>query len=182
MRHLTVPAAIPLFALVLAFALTMMTSVAPAAASTEEAEELDQTIDNVRSYVSVDDSGTVHFDRAAALAADEPQHVLDAGARLERVARSYEAHENAPEGLRAYNGIPVWGNWCGPGHGGGTPRDTLDRLCMEHDNCYAARGYFDCECDARLRAGISRSASSMGTGERAMAAAISVYFSIQPCR
>ncbi|MCI2266249.1 hypothetical protein, partial [Sediminivirga luteola] len=181
MRPLPVSIAAPLLAVLITLALITTVSAVPAGAGAPS-EDLEETIDDVRSYVSVDDSGTVRFDRAAALAAGEPQEVLDAGARLEQVARSYEAHQNVPDGPRAYNGIPVWGNWCGPGHGGGTPRDTLDRLCMEHDNCYAARGYFDCECDARLRAGISRSASSMGAGERAMAAAISVYFSIQPCR
>lgn len=28
------------------------------------------------------------------------------------------------------------GNWCGPGHGGGEPTDSLDCLCKAHDECY----------------------------------------------
>jgi Phospholipase A2 len=46
--------------------------------------------------------------------------------------------------------LPIYGNWCGPGHGGGAPIDIVDGTCMIHDHCYADRGYFDCECDAEL--------------------------------
>lgn len=46
--------------------------------------------------------------------------------------------------------LPVYGTWCGPGHGGGRPIDAVDESCMEHDRCYGNRGYFDCQCDASL--------------------------------
>ena len=46
--------------------------------------------------------------------------------------------------------IPVHGNWCGPGHTGGDVCDALDAACKAHDECYRARGYFDCDCDKQL--------------------------------
>ncbi len=49
--------------------------------------------------------------------------------------------------------LPVYGNWCGPGHPENTagvplpPVDGLDAACMEHDRCTAALGDFNCRCD-----------------------------------
>lgn len=78
-------------------------------------------------------------------------------------------------------GIPIWGAWCGPGHGGGVPEDTFDTLCMRHDRCYIERGYFDCWCDSRFRQEIRRFAPDMATDERLVAAASTVWFTISPC-
>ncbi|HEX8913332.1 MAG TPA: hypothetical protein VF796_13305 [Humisphaera sp.] len=88
-----------------------------------------------------------------------------------------------PAGAEA--GLPVYGNWCGPGHGGGgAPIDELDRSCMDHDNCYGRRGYFDCECDARLIQDIDRATQSgrLGFRGRLMAPIIKRWFQVQPCR
>jgi hypothetical protein len=52
-----------------------------------------------------------------------------------------------PEGLLS---VDVYGHWCGPGHGFGEPIDAVDTVCMRHDKCYDARGYFDCMCDNTL--------------------------------
>lgn len=78
-------------------------------------------------------------------------------------------------------GIPIWGAWCGPGHGGGEPEDTFDTLCMRHDRCYIERGYFDCWCDARFRDEIQRFGPQMETRERVAAAATAVWFTVTPC-
>lgn len=78
-------------------------------------------------------------------------------------------------------GIPIWGAWCGPGHGGGQPEDTFDTLCMRHDRCYIERGYFDCWCDARFRDEIRRFGPRMETDERVVAAATTVWFTVTPC-
>ena len=78
-------------------------------------------------------------------------------------------------------GIPIWGNWCGPGHGGGEPQGTFDTLCMRHDRCYIDSGYFDCLCDAHFRAEIHRFGPQMETDERVVAAATTVWFTVSPC-
>ena len=47
--------------------------------------------------------------------------------------------------------FPWHGNWCGPGHGGGEPKDALDEACKRHDECYEKEGYFNCKkCDEQL--------------------------------
>ena len=50
--------------------------------------------------------------------------------------------------------IPVYGNYCGRGHGDRTgnkpPVDAVDAVCREHDLCYARLGDFDERCDRAL--------------------------------
>jgi hypothetical protein len=47
--------------------------------------------------------------------------------------------------------FPVYGNYCGVGHGDPTgntpPIDAVDAVCREHDLCYARLGAFDSRCD-----------------------------------
>src|SRR4028118_1689966 len=47
--------------------------------------------------------------------------------------------------------LPVYGNYCGLGHGDPTgntpPIDAVDAVCREHDLCYALLGDFDSRCD-----------------------------------
>jgi Phospholipase A2 len=50
--------------------------------------------------------------------------------------------------------FPVYGNYCGFGHGDPTgntpPVDAVDAVCREHDRCYALHGLFDWRCDQEL--------------------------------
>jgi hypothetical protein len=50
--------------------------------------------------------------------------------------------------------LPVYGNYCGRGHGDPTgnkpPIDAVDAVCREHDLCYARLGDFDGRCDRVL--------------------------------
>ena len=82
-------------------------------------------------------------------------------------------------------GLPVYGNWCGPGYGGsGSPVDDVDRACMIHDNCYGAKGYFNCSCDQELVTSLERAINSGGVSFRGrlMGRIIRRWFQLQPCR
>lgn len=50
--------------------------------------------------------------------------------------------------------FPVYGNYCGFGHGDPTgntpPIDAVDAVCRQHDACYALHGLFDSRCDRDL--------------------------------
>ena len=50
--------------------------------------------------------------------------------------------------------LPVYGNYCGAGHGDRTgrtpPTDAVDAVCREHDRCYRRLGDFDFRCDRAL--------------------------------
>ena len=47
--------------------------------------------------------------------------------------------------------LPVYGNYCGPGHDDPTgktpPIDAVDAVCREHNRCYRLLGAFDRRCD-----------------------------------
>ena len=50
--------------------------------------------------------------------------------------------------------LPVYGNYCGLGHGDPTfqtpPVDAVDLVCREHDRCFGLLGDFDERCDRNL--------------------------------
>jgi hypothetical protein len=58
--------------------------------------------------------------------------------------------QNTPRQLS----FPVYGNYCGVGHGDPTfktpPIDAVDLVCREHDRCYGLLGDFDNRCDQNL--------------------------------
>lgn len=80
--------------------------------------------------------------------------------------------------------LPIYGNYCGPGHGDPTgetpPINDVDACCRIHDMCYSERGYFDCYCDKELIDCIKTKRSGWTPKGRA-AAAIWAYFNLQPC-
>lgn len=82
----------------------------------------------------------------------------------------------------ASGGIPIYGNWCGPGHGGGPPIDAVDAVCRAHDRCYGRKGYFDCGCNRDLidamPGAIARTPSVAG---KAAGTVIGAFFSATPC-
>lgn len=88
-----------------------------------------------------------------------------------------------PTALAPEAAIPVHGNWCGPGHGGGRPVDRLDEACMQHDQCYDRKGYLDCGCDQTLVSEIDRAIASgrLNGSTAAKALLVRAWFSNSPC-
>lgn len=157
-----------------------------AAAQKKQETDLDSLTAGISRHL-VKGGDQYHFDVGSARAAGESALVIQAGQDFNAMARAV-ASATPGVGLDGAQlattklSIPVWGNWCGPGHSGpGAPIDTLDTLCMRHDKGHAARGYFDCACDAQLKAEIDRFAHRMGSRERAMAAAVKLAFSVGLC-
>lgn len=145
-------------------------------------DAFDATVAELIKYVVTDSHGRSRFDEERAMDERVSKDVIAAGIEFGALAGAYEAH--AVDGTQAPASrlsFLVWGNWSGPGHCGGQPKDILDILCMRHDKCYASRGYFNCYCDAVLKAEVRRYSSRMGTGERAVAAVLRVVFSVTPC-
>ncbi len=95
-------------------------------------------------------------------------------------------------------GFPVYGNWCGPGHPPAgqhpEPVDEVDAACMRHDKCYAAKGYFSCDCDNQLmldlmgikerkwRGRKAVSGEEFLTFEKPIVSAIRSWFAIAACK
>jgi len=84
-------------------------------------------------------------------------------------------------------GLPVYGNYCGPGHGDPTyttpPVDAVDAVCQAHDRCYDTRGYFNCGCDRALIAAMPGAIlATPSRAGRAAGALVAGFFAGWPCQ
>ncbi len=156
----------------LLFVFLCPTSVLAATVTNYEAQ---QDVDKLLEYSVVNPDRTIDFDEEQAIANGESEEIIEMGLQLEQVAAEYY---NASQGI-ATAGVPVWGNWCGPGYGSGTPQDRLDTACKAHDLCYGDYGYFDCDCDQELIDTIDRVMYLMSGAELNMAKVIKAYFTAQ---
>lgn len=166
-----------------------------AAPSSNASAALDQQVQDAGEFMRHSQSGSVYFDVHAAVAAGASPETLEIGAVVNQMTFAQATSPTTGPGsltsavdpassgpmATAQFSLPVWGNWCGPGHGGGEPVDVLDSLCRTHDECYGTRGYFACSCDQALINDIRANAYRMGFRERIVAAAVSTYFTYTYC-
>lgn len=108
------------------------------------------------------------------------EEYIEISLMVNHISKSY-ANYQANTTMITRKGLPIWGNWCGPGHGSGPPQDVLDRGCQIHDMCYEDKGYFSCSCDWELVAYIDRNFHRMGLKEKLFASAIKIYFNKNLC-
>lgn len=137
-----------------------------------EVQEMNIQEDIIIKYVYLDNKGIPVYDREKALkdkVGDEDLEVADVYFQL---LNSYYYHEN---GIQTRASVPIYGNWCGPGYGSGTPIDLLDVGCKRHDNCYGSRGYHKCSCDKELASYIDRNISKMSGTQKVMAKAVRTW-------
>jgi len=80
--------------------------------------------------------------------------------------------------------IPVYGNWCGPNYGSGTPIDEIDDCCRGHDLCYdRTKVYNHCTCDSDLVSCLNKAdVSKLEVKKRAVRSSIVKYFENTVCR
>ncbi|SDZ25036.1 hypothetical protein [Thermoactinomyces sp. DSM 45892] len=141
-------------------------------------QELKDNVDFLDKYITMNKDNLLTFDVEKAKKDGATSKQLELGIEFNQF--SSDQNPKKPRG-RAKPGLPVHGNWCGPGHGGDSwnnpkPKDNLDHRCMEHDLCYAKVGYFHCTCDRNLLWGIYKSFPYMKQGERGTASIVYVYF------
>lgn len=142
-------------------------------------QAFDRQVEEATQFMRTAPDGSTYFDTDAALAANADSTILEMGEVINQLSASQQP---APEGqVSTRASLPIWGNWCGPGHGGGSAVDVLDSICRTHDRCYGSRGYFACSCDRAIVRDIRANASRMKTQERAVAAAVSTYFTYCLC-
>ncbi|MHA7142646.1 hypothetical protein ACX80T_14035 [Arthrobacter sp. Sr33] len=98
----------------------------------------DRDVEKATQFMRTAPDGSTHFDTDAAQAANADPATLEMGTIINQLGAS---QQSAPEGqLSIQASVPIWGNWCGPGHGGGVAVDVLDSICRTHDRCYGSRG------------------------------------------
>ncbi|MEY8321923.1 hypothetical protein AAK894_12775 [Lachnospiraceae bacterium 46-61] len=136
--------------------------------------ELDVLLNTILEYSTVYEDGRFIFNEETAKANGESEEIIEIGKKVEELSMGYY---QLKMGIEPYNGLPFYGNWCGPKHTGhGDPIDYLDKQCKIHDECYADNGYFNCDCDKELVEAIDRKYDDMSGSQKEMAAAIRLYF------
>lgn len=147
-----------------------------------ENSSVEDMLETMQKYIQQDKDGKLIFNVDKAIEEEQSDFIIESGKEFNALSNHVENKKESQSAAEILRGMPVWGNWCGPGHGGGVPKDKLDSLCMTHDLCYKVKGYFDCGCDKALVAGITATLPFMKSAEKRAALAVAAYFSIAPCK
>lgn len=159
-------------------------SVVAEAGNAEAISQSDEAVDILKKYVS-NEKGVFTYDRDAAVKSGESEEIL----KIADIAFAYlqksmdnrkDMSKKQGENIKKTEStvyFPVYGNWCGPGHGSGTPIDTLDEGCRRHDDCYGKyKNKSKCKCDKDLIKYIDRNIGKMSGKEKTFAKAIRAFF------
>lgn len=130
---------------------------------------------DVMEYITMNDDGVMVFDEEKAYKNGERADVMEVGKKVAEFSMYYNLEK---KGISTYNGLPIYGNYCGPGHTSDTlePIDFLDKQCKIHDECYAKNGYFHCDCDQALIDTLEAKINKLSGVQKNTANAIIIYF------
>lgn len=127
------------------------------------------------------DNDRLYFDYQSAQNNNESPEVIEQGLLLESVSSNYA--ESNTEGYSTRSiGLPIWGNYCGPGYGGKDSdepvTDVLDEGCRRHDQCYkwSLTLRKNCKCNKDLVDYIDTHKNEMSGTMAKVAWAIRTYF------
>lgn len=149
------------------------------AAETDETSNIDQVQKEIKKYINTSED-SITFDLKQARDDGQSDFIIEVGQKLNQINAEYNANSNNEDQFSTLGlSLPIWGNWCGPGYGGGSTEGILDHSCMMHDKEYERYGYFDCGSDARLIGRINRHYDLMGSSEKVAANAVKAYFTFQ---
>lgn len=142
--------------------------------------DIEKIGDEVQKYIIVDND-RLYFDYQSAQNNNESPEVIEQGLLLESVSSNYA--ESNTEGYSTRSiGLPIWGNYCGPGYGGKDSdepvTDVLDEGCRRHDQCYkwSLTLRKNCKCNKDLVDYIDTHKNEMSGTMAKVAWAIRTYF------
>lgn len=146
------------------------------AQSSEEVRELDRIKILIEPYLGSDENGKPYFNREEAVNAGLDIAALEAADGVYEIMCTYYNYEN---GIQTRMSVPLYGNWCGPEYGSGTPIDLLDEGCRQHDQCYGRYYYHKCSCDVQLVSYIDRNIGKMSGAQKTAAGLVRNWASIK---
>lgn len=142
--------------------------------------DIEKIGDEVQKYIIVDND-SLYFDYQSAQNNNESPEVIEQGLLLESVSSNYSEFNTEGYSTRSI-GLPIWGNYCGPGYGGKDSdepvTDVLDEGCRRHDQCYkwSLTLRKNCKCNKDLVDYIDTHKSEMSGTMAKVAWAIRTYF------
>lgn len=143
-----------------------------------EIDDLEATTNEVLKYIYINEDGVPEYNREEAIENNVSDEVLEVADQTYAFMMSKYYEENNIQ-TRA-TAFPVYGNWCGPHYGSGTPIDLLDKGCKDHDQCYADKKRHLCSCDKAMLNYINNNYSKMsGTKQRSMAKTMVAWLKIK---
>lgn len=159
---------------VLAISIVPISSIAHAS----EMDELNRVTDEVIKYVTINEKGVPEYHRTEAIENGVSEEVLDiADQTFDFLMVKYYEENDIQTRATAF---PIYGNWCGPNYGSGTPIDLLDKACKKHDNCYRDNYRHKCSCDQAMLTNINNNYSKMtGAKQKAMAKVMVAWLKIK---
>lgn len=136
-----------------------------------DVSESNKIVNTAGKYLSLNEDTGPTYNRDQAIKDGVSKEVLEVADEAYRLMSEQFRYDTT--GIQAR--WPIYGNWCGPKYGSGTPIDLLDAGCRTHDKCYGSRGYHKCSCDKDFRAYINRNISKMSGTQKIMANAMKVW-------
>lgn len=160
------------------------------AASTGEMSQIEHEIAIIEKYFKADENGTVTYMRDDAIKDGISNELLSFADDVYAFSLSQSSGsekitvKGSKDSIAAVNAkvvaFPVYGNWCGPGYGSGTPIDLLDKGCKNHDMCYSNVGYHKCSCDKTFLNYVKNNYAKMtGASQKSMAKVIQGWLTIK---
>jgi len=136
--------------------------------------EMEKKYGRISEYFRFKEKNIIVYDRKQAVADHVDKEILEMADQIYLYGKEDSKDDNLKIEITGHNsqitksyvkGVPVYGNWCGPGRPpkGKNPRpiDTLDRGCRAHDKCYDKRGNHKCSCDKEFLSYIKKNRHKM---------------------
>lgn len=175
---------------VLTIFILVPTSTIVNATSKDEMSKIEYDIATIKKYFITDNAGVVLYVRDLAIEDGISNDLLSLADEVYAYGISQSSDSEkivikaCPESIKTVNAkvvaFPVYGNWCGPGYGSGTPIDLLDQGCKNHDMCYSSRGYHKCSCDRTFLNYVKSNYGKMtGASQKNMARVIQAWLTIK---
>lgn len=152
----------------------------PIQSTDERIAYIDQETEVAMNYI-IEHNNRMYFDLDKAQKDGVSGEALDIGLAIEEVSNEYMSGKFTPNTYFRSVSLPIYGNYCGPGHSGNNftlpPIDHLDWGCMQHDKCYKpwSPGQ-NCECNRQLIYFIQTNRRWMPDSALPIANAIRAYF------
>lgn len=169
-----------IFILSLFFLLSPKNNVEAAQGDNLSYEKVEKIGEKVQEYIIVYEDN-IYFNYESAQKNNESSEVIEQGLLLESISSNYSEANIIGYSTRSI-GLPIWGNYCGPGYGGKDSdkpaTDILDEGCKRHDQCYkwGLTLRKNCKCNKDLVDYIDANKNQMSGSMAKVAWAIRTYF------
>ena len=128
-------------------------------------------MNNIQKYFIVENDGNVIYERDAAIKDELSKEQLNFADQVYAFGLSQsneyekitikETRKSIAVAQKKAVTFPLYGNWCGPNYGSGTPINLPNKGCKNHDICYGNKGRHKCFYDKTFLSYINKNYKKM---------------------